>query len=84
MSDQGKQRWPPVDLGPDEHTRLCPDCEGAILRRDEWAGRCPHCRRLLLSLAGLPPYLTREEEKKNESTMLPGQRAVDQGRPQSS
>ena len=51
MNDHSKKRWPVGDLGPDEHTRLCPDCEGAVRRRDEWAGCCPHCGRTLLSLA---------------------------------
>ncbi len=47
---ENKQRWPVGDLGPDEPTRLCPDCRGIIRRRDEWIGRCPGCGRPLLSL----------------------------------
>jgi hypothetical protein len=50
MNDQSKQHWPVGDLGPDEYTRLCPDCRGEIHRRDEWAGHCPSCERPLLSL----------------------------------
>lgn len=51
MSNQNEQPWPISDLGPDEPTRLCPDCRGVIRRRDEWVGRCPGCGRPLLSLA---------------------------------
>ncbi len=50
MNDQSEQHWPASDRGPDERTRLCLDCGGGIRRRDEWVGRCPGCKRPLLSL----------------------------------
>ena len=53
MSDQSK-RQPAGDLGPDEPTRRCPDCQGVIRRRDELARRCPGCGSVLVSLAWLP------------------------------
>ena len=71
VSDQNAQRLPVGDLGPNEPTRLCPDCRGVIHRCDEWAGCCPHCGRPLLSLVWrLASQLTGSSAEKESALEL--------------